>query len=193
MIKRDPTREKFQKLLLWLDADPERAGEKYEKIRLRIIRIFACQECCDAEDLADETINVVTSKIDWLIEHFVGDPALYFYGVAKNIYREQRKYKRPSPPPPPDPKPDEVDQVCSYLDECLAELTSADRDLILQYHEGEKGEKILNRKNLAAIRKISLNALRIKAYHIHSRLKVCIEARIRGVLTKRFGDSSHIL
>ncbi|HKY29046.1 MAG TPA: hypothetical protein VJM12_13990 [Pyrinomonadaceae bacterium] len=177
MSKREPTRESFEKLLLWLEADPEKAGEKYEKIRLRIIRIFACQECCDAEDLADQTINVVTSKIDWLSEHYEGEPALYFYGVAKNIQREQLKRKRRPPPPPPDPTPN--DEVCSFLDDCLDELTAADRELILQYHEGQKREKINNRKNMAAIRQISLNALRLKAYHIHSRLKECVERRIR--------------
>jgi hypothetical protein len=179
MSKREPTRENFEKLLLWLDADLDRAGVAYEKIRLRVIRIFACHEFCDAEDLADKTINVVTSKIDWLVEHYVGDPALYFYGVANRISREPRKYKPPTPPLPPDPKPDEVEQVCSYLDECLEALTCSDRDLILQYHEGEKRAKINNRKNLAAIRKISQNALRIKAYHIHSRLRECIEVRMR--------------
>ena len=179
MSKREPTGESFNKLLLWLDPDPEKAGEKYEKIRIRMIRIFACQECCDAEDLADETINVVTSKIDWLIEHYEGEPALYFYGVAKNIYRERLKRKRRPPPPPPDPKPDEIETVCSFLDDCLDELTSADRDLILQYHEGEKRQKINNRKSMAANRNITLNALRLKAYHIHSRLKQCIEVRIR--------------
>lgn len=191
MSKREPTRENFEKLLFWLDADVEKAGEKYEKIRLRIIRVFSCQEFCEPEELADETINVVTSKIDWLIEHYEGDPALYFYGVAKNIYKEQRKRRRPPPLSVPDPKPDEVEEVCFYLDECLDELTFADRDLILQYHEGEKGEKITNRKNLATTRNISANALRIKAYHIHSRLRECIEARMLTG-TKHFGSSLHI-
>lgn len=180
MSKRDPTRENFQKLLFWLDTDLEKAAEKYEKIRLRIIKIFTNHECCDAEDLADETINVVTTKVEKLSESYVGDPALYFYGVAKNIYREQLKRRHPAPPPqPPDPKNDVIDEVGNYLDECLDELTFADRDLILNYHEGDKGEKISNRKNLARDRSITLNALRIKAYHIHSRLKECIEEHMR--------------
>jgi hypothetical protein len=183
MSKREPTRENFEKLLHWLNADLDKAGDAYEKIRLRIIRIFACHEGCDAEDLADKTINVVTSKIDWLVEHYVGDPALYFYGVAHRISREPRKYRPPAPPPPPDPKPDEVEQVCSYLDDCLDELASSDRDLILRYHEGEKRAKIVNRQNLAAVRNISLNALRIKAHHIHSRLRHCIEVRRRNTET----------
>lgn len=187
----EPTRENFEKLLSWLDPDVEKAGEKYERIRLRIIRVFSCHEFCEPEELADETINRVTVKIDSVTENYVGDPALYFYGVAKNVYKEQLKKRRPAPPPPPpNPEPDELEEVCTYLDECLAELASADRDLILKYHEGEKGVKIRNRKDLATTRKMSPNALRIKAFNLHARLRECIEARRLG--TKRFRGRSHI-
>ena len=88
-----PSPKSFEKLLNWLDSDRDKAGEKYERIRLRLIRIFTCRGCFEAEDLSDQTINVVASRIDWLIENFKGDPALYFYGVAKKIYQEQFKKK----------------------------------------------------------------------------------------------------
>ena len=140
-----------------------------------MIRIFSSRGCCDAEDLADKTCNVVISKIDWLVENYVGDPALYFYAVAKKIYLESLK-KKPLPIPPcPDPEPDEVEEVCGYLDECLNKLPSADRVVVLKYHEGEKAEKIRNRQKLAQELKISRNALRIRVCHIHTRLRTCIE------------------
>ena len=177
MNKAGPTQENFEKLLRWLAPDRDKAGEKYEKIRLRLIRIFACRSGCDAEDLADETVNVVLSKIDWLLENYVGDPALYFYGVAKKIHPPKPK---PLPDPPtPDPDPDEIEQVCSYLDDCLDTLPSADRDVVLRYHQGDKQEKIRNRKKLAEELKISRNALRIRVCHIHSRLKQCVERRLQ--------------
>ena len=184
MIKGVPTQDNFEKLLRWLDPDRNKAGDKYEKIRLRLIRIFACRGCCEAEDLADESINVVASKSDWLTENYVGDPALYFYAVAKKIHLGYLKKKsRPDPPPsPPSPEPTEIDQVCSYLDDCLDELPSLDRDLILRYHQGEKQEKIKNRKKLAEEMQISRNALRIKVCHLHSRLKDCVERRLRKTL-----------
>ncbi len=177
MNKGGPTQENFEKLLRWLDPDRDKAGEKHEKIRLRLIRIFACRGCCEAEDLADQTVNVVLSKIDWLLENYVGDPALYFYGVAKKIHPPKPK---PLPDPPtPNPDHDELEQVCRYLDDCLDNLPSADRGIILRYHQGEKQEKIQNRKKLAEELKISRNALRIKVCHIHSRLKECVERRLR--------------
>ncbi len=169
--------EAFEKLLRWLHPDRDKAGEKYEKIRLRLIRVFACRGCCEAEDLSDETINVVLSKIDWLTANYVGDPALYFYGVAKRIHSKPK----PLPNiPPPEPEPPELEQVCSYLDDCLDILASAERDLVLRYHQGDKQDKIRNRKKLAEELKISRNALRIKVCHIHARLRECVERRLQG-------------
>jgi len=176
--------EAFEKLLRWLDPDREKAGEKHEKIRFRLIKIFVCRGCHEAEDLADQTINVVLSKIDWLVANYVGEPGLYFYAVAKKIHLEQLK-KKPAPNlPPPDPEPPELEQVCSYLDDCLDNLPSAERDMVLRYHEGDKQEKIQNRKKLAEELKISRNALRIKVCHIHSRLRECVERRLQEQSTE---------
>jgi hypothetical protein len=181
MPKGGPTNEAFEKLLRWLDPDRDKAGEKYEKIRVRLIRVFACRGGCESEDLADETINVVLTKVDWLLANYVGDPALYFYGVAKRIHSKQK----PLPNlPPPDPNPPEIEQACTYLDDCLDTLHSSDRDVVLRYHQGEKQEKIQNRKKLAEELKISRNALRIKVCHIHSRLRECVERRLQEQSTE---------
>ncbi|HEY4423477.1 MAG TPA: hypothetical protein VGN10_04670 [Pyrinomonadaceae bacterium] len=174
-----PTQDEFEKLLRWLDHDRDKAGERYEKIRYRLIGVFSSRGCCEPDALADKSINVVTLKIDWLLENYVGDPALYFYAVAKKIFLESIKPKPSANVPPPDPQPPEVEQLASHLDECLDELAQSDRDLVLRYHEFEKQEKIRNRKRLAEELKFSLNALRIKVCHIHSRLKKCIESRLR--------------
>jgi len=175
MNKGGLTQDGFDKLLRWLHPDRDTAGEIYALIQFKVIRIFSSRGCCDAEDLADKTCNVVISKIDWLVENYVGDPALYFYAVAKKIYLESLKKKPPPIPPPPDPEPDKVEEVCGYLDECLNKLPSADRVVVLKYHEGEKAEKIRNRQKLAQELKISRNALRIRVCHIHTRLRKCIE------------------
>ncbi len=182
MSKGGPSQETFEKLLDWLDTDRDRAGEKYEKIRLRLIRIFTCRGCGDAEDLADETINVVASRIDWLIENYKGDPSLYFYGVAKKIYQEQFK-KKPPPPLPPPPDVTQVENECGCLEECLkGQLAAPDRQLVLRYHEKEKQEKIRLRKQIADELGITLNALRIRVHHIHSRLRPCIEQCLQHLL-----------
>ena len=186
MPKEGPTKEGFDKLLRWLDPDRDTAGEIYARIEIRVIRIFSSRGCCDAEDLADKTYNVVITKIDWLTENFVGDPALYFYAVARKIYLESIRQRRPLPipPPSPEPEPDEVEEVRGYLDDCLDELPPVDRDIAIRYHEGERGEKIKNRQKLAEELNISRNALRIKVYYLHTRLRDCIERLQRSATTK---------
>ena len=178
MPRGGPNQENWDRLLRWLDADRDQAGERYERIRRRLIGIFSSRGCYDADDLADRSINVVLSKVEWLLPNYVGDPALYFYAVAKKIYLEDLKKKPPPKVPPPDPTPPEVDHLNDFLDHCLDELQPAERDLILRYHQFEKQEKIQNRKRLADELQLSRNALRIKVCHIHSRLKRCIELRL---------------
>ena len=170
------TQDAFEKLLRWLDPDRDKAGEKLTKIQARLIAIYSSRGCNDPEFLADKTTNIVMTKTDWLLENYVGNPALYFHGVAKNVYREYLKQLRPvPPPPPPDPEPPDLNEVCDYLDECLMKLSPKDRETAIRYHEGEKGEKINNRRKLAAELKISPNALRIRVCHIHGWLRKCIE------------------
>src|ERR671916_839429 len=93
--KRELTERELLKLLSWLDPDPEQAGMKYEVIRRGLVRIFTCRGCFEADELADETINRVARKAEFLINKYSGEPAHYFFGVAKKVYLEYLR-KRPS-------------------------------------------------------------------------------------------------
>ena len=64
------TKEAFDALLEWLDPNRDIAAQKYETIRTRLIKIFSCRGCLEAEDLADETINRVTNKLPEICETF---------------------------------------------------------------------------------------------------------------------------
>ena len=98
-MKRDwiPTQAAFDRLLAWLDPERERAAEKYEEIRRRLIKIFACRGCLAPEDAADRTINRVTGKLEELPETYQRDPILYFYAVAKRVHQEETRDARPAP------------------------------------------------------------------------------------------------
>ena len=170
----------FEKLLAWLDPSRDKAAEKYQRIQFRLIRIFAAKGCWEAEDLADRTFNRVMLKIDWLIANYVGDPALFFYAVAKKIYLERLKMQPPIDTRWVEPENADIERQCACLEQCLRQVTSREEaDLILQYHEKEKQERISKRKELAAKLGISVNALRIRVFHIHSRLRLCIEECLR--------------
>ncbi|HKU75693.1 MAG TPA: hypothetical protein VJR02_17405 [Pyrinomonadaceae bacterium] len=180
MKKREPPNEEaFDKLLLWLDPDRDKAAKKYQTIQLRLIRIFTTKGCCNPEDLADETFNVAALKIDWLLENYVGDPALYLYAIAKRIFLEQKP--KPVPPRPPTPDPDELERRSRCLDRCLEQVcTPEERRLVLRYHEKDGGqERIQARRELAGELGLTMNALRIKVHHIHARLRPCIKECLR--------------
>jgi RNA polymerase sigma factor (sigma-70 family) len=170
----------FNELLNWLHPDREQAGRKYEDIRRRLIRIFVHRGCASAEDLADETIIRVVRKVREVRANFnpSDDPALYFYGVGRNIYREYLK-RRPAPTPPPPPgngTDDDDNETPEYecLEKCLGHLSPSNRELILEYYEDEQGAKIEGRKKLAERFGMALNALRIRAHRLRLELKRCV-------------------
>lgn len=175
-----PSKEAFDKLLRWLNPDRDKAGEKYEQIRFRLVRIFAARGCFDAEDLADQTINVILAKMDWLSENYEGEPGLYFYAVAKKIFMEQLKKKAPRPLPLFNTDTTEVELQSRCLEQCLRQkLTPAEQDLVLKYHEGDGHERIQLRKELAKQLGITLNALRIRVFHLIGRLRPCVTNCVR--------------
>lgn len=164
----------FDSLIAWLDADREQAGKKYDSIRLRLIRIFTGRGRHDAEELADETIRRVTSKAAELSKTYVGDPALYFYGVAQKVFMEAVRKQPVVAPPPPPPDSDETERQYDCLDRCMRQLSEANRELVLEYYRFEKHEKITHRRILAERLRIGQNALRIRAHRIRLTLQRCV-------------------
>lgn len=170
------TQESFDALLAWLDPTRETAGQKYEDIRLRLIKIFSCRGCCEPEDLADETINRVSKKLREIESSYSGDPARYFYGVANKVHLEYLR-RRPAPIPPVRPEAsDDIEKEYACLELCIQKLTPNNRVLVLQYYQAEKRAKIDHRKQLAEQLGIALNALRIRAYRIRASLQKCVHS-----------------
>jgi len=175
--KWDTTQENFDKLLDWLDRDRDQAGRKYETVRRRLIKVFTCRGCGEAEDLADETITRVTARVPEIAPTYQGDPVLYFYGVAKKVYREWlRRQTRPvsASPPPRDEAEDE--RVYECLDGCMQKVPEQNRQLVLRYYENEKKAKIEERKIIADELGIGINALRIRAHRIRTLLRNCVKS-----------------
>jgi DNA-directed RNA polymerase specialized sigma24 family protein len=177
MIKKNVvTQEGFDALLDWLDRNRETAGEKYEKIRQRLIRVFVGRGCYEAEELTDETINRVTLKLPHVIKNYVGEPTLYFYGVANNIHREWlRKQKSVKFPQISDVETtSEANLEYKCLETCLETLPARQRRLIIDYYREDKKAKIEHRKKLAKKLGIGTNALQIKTCRIRSVLLECV-------------------
>lgn len=179
------TQEAFDKLLRWLDPDRERAAIKYEEIRTRLIKIFTCRGCSDAEELADETINRVAGKIDEIVPDYEGDPTPYFYKVAHWVHQEYIRRKTRQVDVSPEaatgqavntdfwPADDDAEYEC--LERCMGDLPAANSKLVLEYYRHEKQAKIDHRKRLAEELGIGVNALRIRVHRIRHELEKCLQ------------------
>lgn len=177
-------KEQFDTLLDWLDPDRERAGEKYENIRQGLINVFMWNLCGDAEGMTDETINRVARKLPGLRETYKGDPALYFYGVAKKLMLERRRVTRVEVPLEQARKvaaldvpegEDDDERVYECLLHCMQRLTPANRQLVLAYYLKEKRDKIDSRRELAQSLGIEPNTLRVRVHRIRAALEECIK------------------
>jgi RNA polymerase sigma factor (sigma-70 family) len=169
------SQEQFDALLNWLAPEREQAGQKYEEIRTRLIKIFTCRGCYEPEDLADETINRVISRLHEIRDQFKGDCSKYFYGVANKVHLEylRRKHRQPIDVPETDTVRIEVEYKC--LEDCLERLSTENRNLVLQYYQLEGKARIDQRKALAKELGIKLNALRIRAHRIRATLQQCVQ------------------
>ena len=168
--------EDFDRLLAWLDPDRERAGLAYEKIRWRLITIFAARNCAVPEELADETIDRVARRVSDIAGSYTGDKALYFFGVANNIHHEYLKR-----PPLPEPQselseePSDQERIHNCLEQCLGKLSNDAREMILRYYSLEKRARIDLRQQMADEMGISINTLRLRVLRMKEKLQPCVE------------------
>lgn len=165
----------FDRMLLWLNPDREKAALKHEAIRTRLIEIFASRRFADAELLADNTIDRVITKVPKVAEGWVGDPIYYFLAVAKKIMLEALKPPPRAYAPPPGPDADELELEDRCLERCMASLAEADRGMILEYVGGDKHKRQEQARKLG----ISPNALRIRVCQIKKILRPCVEGCLK--------------
>ena len=168
------TKEAFDMVLTWLDEDRDRAAEKYEDIRRKLIRFLARRGCFTPEELTDEAMNRVSRKVHEVAPTYVGDPALYFYRVARFVFLE---WINDPPVPKPLPEPDPIEQTernYECLERCLDQFDPANRKLILEYFHEERRAKIDHRKELAIRLGVSMNGLRMRVHRMIEALRKCV-------------------
>jgi RNA polymerase sigma factor (sigma-70 family) len=187
------TGEAFDKMLAELHPDIERAGEQYEKIRRKLVKLFEWRGCVHAEECVDETFNRVAKKICEGASIRSDDPYSYFYGVALNVLREYWRSAEQTAKTikevaqiqslsidPEDLLLREMEQIeqerlLECLNRCLQKLPPESLHLITRYHQEEGSPNKARRKELAKSLGIPLNALRIRAYRIRAAIEECVE------------------
>lgn len=173
--------EAFDKLLVAFDVDRETAGRKYLEIRNNLTRFFEWRGCSFPEDHADETINRMAKRVfegEAILNHSgyaMGVARLLLLEINKGRQREQSALAEIGAAPDVYVPEDDDESRLTCLRSCLETLSADNRELILQYYQGEKGEKIENRKKLLDRLGIPVNTLRMRALRLRERLQACVE------------------
>lgn len=167
----------FDNFLTVLDSNRERAGQKYEALRARLVKFFEWRACSFADDLADETLDRVARKVD--AGEQINDCVNYAYGVARLVFLENLKKQTKEQSviinlPAENYTDGGEDSQLTCLERCLQKLSENSRALILHYYRDDKQAKIDYRKKLAEKFELSPNALRIKTLRIRTKLEECV-------------------
>ena len=180
------TQEAFDGLLAGLDTDRDTAAQKYLEMRRNLVRLFEWRGCSTPDEYADETINRCARKMG--DGEVIRDIATYSIGVARMLLREIARDRGRKPVPleqapelrsVPDQR-EHVEARIECLRSCLTHLSNDNRNLILRYYHGDKGEKIKNRKMLTELFGIPSNILRMRALRVREKLHLCTQKCLRG-------------
>jgi DNA-directed RNA polymerase specialized sigma24 family protein len=191
----EPTEKAFAKFLHWLDEGANSDGQRYLEVRRRLELYFDRKNCVEPTELADETLNRVARKLDENGEITGVAPLHYCYITAKFVFLEALRADKRAPfhrllPAAnssnlsgqsatlleADAGSDRKEKIAECLQCCLEKVSSAERDLIVEYYRGQQRSKIERRAALAARLGVTANALSIRACRVRQRLEVCIQA-----------------
>lgn len=171
----------FDRLLLALDPDRERAAEEYEKLRFKLTKFFEWRGCLTPDEYADRTIDRLARRID--AGEQIGQVYSYCCAIARLLlleaqrqdHKEAAALKHLSSLLKSAPDADEAAIPAEIFERCLERLPPESRALVLAYYQEEKQAKIERRRQLADRLGIPLNALRLRAHRIRVRLQECVE------------------
>jgi DNA-directed RNA polymerase specialized sigma24 family protein len=178
------TPEGFEKLLAVLSSDREAAGERYELVRLKLVRYFELRMCAGPDDLADETIDRVARRLAGGERIASPEVMRYVYGVARNVLLESwkaqsRRQRTLAEVPAAADESVDLERQSDCFRGCLDRTSAENRDLLLQYYREAGRARIDRRVALATQLGIPVNALRIRIHRLKSALQRCIEDCMR--------------
>jgi DNA-directed RNA polymerase specialized sigma24 family protein len=177
------TSEAFSKLLARLDADRERAGERYEDLRRTLIKFFEWRGTPFPEEYADETFNRVARRLDEGVE--IKNLGGYCYEVARLVClevgkgsdgkREPLEANTQSAAVADDAESAvERERLLDCLERCLNRLPDESRALIVEYYRDDKRDRIERRRSLAEALGLRREALANRAQRLRDKLERCV-------------------
>jgi DNA-directed RNA polymerase specialized sigma24 family protein len=170
------TAERFTAFLVALDGNADRAAQRYEKLRLRLMIFFTSRHCGFPEDLADEVLDRLARRlsdgeqIDSVEAYSLGIARLVVLEQSSKVKREQRS------------REEYVRNISSAAytqsERNDAELRMAGLDveqpaarLLEQYYEGRGATRIRQRQQMAQALGISMNTLRKRMFDLRASIR----------------------
>jgi len=181
----------FDRLLAMLDPDRIRAGDLYERLRVKLMFMFESRGCPFPADLTDATFDRVAQILE-RNEETIRDVVGYVCRVAQFMLKED--YRAPTRKwVPIDSLPltghpvrsscveddsAQRERIYEAFVDCLDRLAASERALVTEYYQGEKRAKKDARVQLAQSLGITMNALSLRAFRIRRTLQACINGRL---------------
>lgn len=176
------------KLLLLFDNDPDRLLRCREKL----VRRFILEFHDDAEDLASETLKRVLQALTRDETQLTTSIEAYVSGFATKIIHEARKQVSrrgiplddlPAAKEPRSISPEELLIACSEEEDlrrcwkqCLDELHSSDRAMLVSYYDLGLGKKLKAvRDKMARSLGLTNAQLRKRTFNLRKELEACIK------------------
>jgi DNA-directed RNA polymerase specialized sigma24 family protein len=178
----------LDRLLAWFDADPQAAGQQYRQAYDKLTHFFQWRGSRTPEEDADDVMDRVARQLEEgrdLPDR--GSPA-YLYGVALNVWREQRR--KPAPDSLEDGGLAQIlsvdpelqarkeaermreERLIVCLETCTRRLPPESQRLVADYHGTESNKR--RRKQLAEALGIGVELLRTRMYRIRLLLERCV-------------------
>src|SRR5581483_2509234 len=146
----------------------------------KLILYFRCRNIVQAEECADETLDRVARKLEAGEE--IREISTFVFGIARMLLLERARYHARHDELPAEipftpesfENAAELENRLGCLRDCLARQTPENRELILQYYQGDKRDRINGRQALAARCGMDMNALRVRACRLRDTLQDCV-------------------
>jgi len=177
------TQETFERLIRSLHADEDAAVERYQRLHGRLILFFMRHRSYHPEDLADQVINRLASKLAEGLA--IANIEAYALGIARLVVREEqarniqreRCYQELGSNESVAQRTLDEGEI-SYqsredlMESQLAELPVAQRIMLERYHEGRGSRRIRERQKLAQDLGLSIGTLRKRIFDLQSLLRI---------------------
>ena len=183
------TADTFEGLLGRLDADRERAGEKYEDLRRTLSRFFEWRGAPFPEEHADEVLNRLARRLSEGVE--VRNVRAYCHEVARLVLLEAAKGRdgrteslesissEPSVEASAAEEERERELRLACLEECLRALPVEGAELVREYYLGGGTGQIERRKALAGRLGLRRDALANRVQRLRDKLERCVSGCLR--------------